>query len=267
MALKCPVCGAALVVGENSASCQAGHAFDRAASGYLNLLLAQNKHAKVPGDSRDMVLARRRFLDAGYYAPLRDALCQRISAYYPGLLLDAGCGEGYYTGAFADIAPCVIGVDLSKDAILRASKRDKKSQYCVASIFDLPVQDGAAQVVTSIFAPYSAEEFARVSSRAVIAVIPGARHLWGLKEVLYDKPYLNDEAGYTLPAFSLAGQTDVDFEIELAGEQEIFDLFSMTPYFWKTPRDSAARLKHLQTLKTPVSFRILCYEKTNSHAF
>ena len=92
--------------------------------------------------------------------------------------------------------------------------------------------------------------------------IPGARHLWGLKEVLYDKPYFNDETGYTLPAFSLADQMNVDFEIELQGEQAIFDLFSMTPYFWKTPRDSAARLKNLQRLKTPISFRILSYEKT-----
>lgn len=257
--LKCPVCGDVLNLNEKGAVCANAHQFDRAASGYLNLLLSQNKHAKEPGDSRDMVLARRRFLDAGYYKTLRDALCAKLKEINPSSILDAGSGEGYYTGEFSKIAD-TIGIDLSKDAILRASKRDKDGLYCVSSIFDLPVFDNSIDVVTSVFAPYSAEEFSRVTN-TVIAVIPGERHLWGLKETLYEKPYLNDEKGYDLPDFELCDTVSVDFEIEVFGTDAIFDLFSMTPYFWRTPKDAAEKLAKTEKLNTPVSFRILTYKK------
>ena len=260
VALKCPVCGEALTLMPKEASCPKGHRFDRAASGYLNLLLSQNKHTKAPGDSRDMVLSRRRFLDAGYYQPLREALVSRIKSYSPDTILDAGCGEGYYTSKMSEICK-TIGVDLSKDAVLRASKRDKEGIYCVASIFDLPVCDTSIDVITSVFAPYSAKEFARVARSAVIAVIPGSKHLFGLKELLYDIPYLNDEEGYALDGFALKSCDNVDFQISVYGNDAIFDLFSMTPYFWKTPRDAVERLKKVNTLKTDISFKILCYEK------
>lgn len=258
--LKCPVCGEVLFDLKTSIKCKNGHSFDRAASGYFNLHL--NKHSKTPGDSREMVLARRRFLDAGYYAPLRDKLLEIIKEKAPTSLVDAGCGEGYYTSEFSKICE-TLGVDLSKDAILKASKKDKLGTYCVASIFDIPVMDASADLVTSIFAPYSSDEFARVSN-AVLAVIPGERHLFGLKEILYDSPYLNDEEGYNLPEFTLRKTTEVDFEIAVEGEQAIFDLFSMTPYYWKTPRDAVERLKKVNSLKTDVLFRILYYKKNRS---
>ena len=123
--------------------------------------------------------------------------------------------------------------------------------------------DSSTDLITSIFAPYSSDEFGRISN-ALIAVIPGKRHLFGLKEILYDSPYLNDEEGYDLPNFTLCETTAVDFEITVDGEQAIFDLFSMTPYYWKTPRDAVERLKKVNTLKTEVSFRILYYKKNRS---
>ncbi|MBR5478839.1 MAG: methyltransferase domain-containing protein [Clostridia bacterium] len=257
--LKCPVCGGELNVTEKMAECALGHRFDRAASGYLNLLLSQNKYTKDPGDSRDMVLSRRRFLDAGYYAPLRTALVSKVKEISPETLLDAGAGEGYYTSEFSFMAE-TIGVDLSKDAVLRASKRDKQGLYCVSSIFDLPVFDNSIDVITSIFAPYSSNEFYRVAKR-VVAVIPGEKHLFGLKEMLYEKPYLNDEKGYDLPGFDLVSRDCVDFAINLNSNDEILDLFSMTPYFWRTPRDAVSKLGTLQKLVTPISFRILEYKK------
>lgn len=260
IALKCPVCGSPLSLYDNGAKCENNHSFDRASSGYLNLHL--NKNSKAPGDSRDMVLARRRFLEAGYYSPLRDKLCEIIREISPKSILDAGCGEGYYTSEFSKICE-TVGIDLSKDAILKASKKDKNATFCVASIFDIPVTDNAIDLLISVFAPYSSSEFARVAN-SVLAVIPGKRHLFGLKELLYDEPYLNDEEGYNLPDFELKNTYEVDFEITVDGEESIFDLFSMTPYYWKTPRDATERLKKTKTLQTEVSFRILHYEKNRS---
>lgn len=119
------------------------------------------------------------------------------------VFLDAGCGEGYYTNSFDAYFATGIGVDISKDAVKRASKAAKNIRYCAASIFNLPVFDGSIDVVTSVFAPYSAQEFNRVVSPGgyVFAVIPGKDHLWGLKEVLYENPYETTSADIRWMAF------------------------------------------------------------------
>ena len=51
-----------------------------------------------------MAAARRDFLSKGYYAPLLNALCREIGQRTGDapVLLDTGCGEGYYTRAIMD---------------------------------------------------------------------------------------------------------------------------------------------------------------------
>ena len=96
---RCPLCASPLEREENCWSCPAGHSFDRASSGYVHLLPANQKHSKDPGDDKAMVAARSTFLDKGYYAPLREALCCSVAEYavnFPTpVLIDSGCGEGY----------------------------------------------------------------------------------------------------------------------------------------------------------------------------
>lgn len=96
---KCPVCGSFMQHRGKSWSCAQGHNFDMAKSGYVNLLPVNRKHAKNPGDNAVMMRARKNFLDAGHYALLLQALEQAAVRYgrAGGVLLDAGCGEGYYT--------------------------------------------------------------------------------------------------------------------------------------------------------------------------
>ena len=95
--LICPVCGNGLVLAEHVYRCCAGHCFDEAKSGYVNLLPpAGTGHH---GDDRLMVRARTAFLNKGYYSPLREAAAEMSSRFCPdgGVIIDAGCGEGYYT--------------------------------------------------------------------------------------------------------------------------------------------------------------------------
>ena len=132
---RCPLCSAPLTRGERAYTCPAGHSFDRSAAGYVHLLPANRKHSQNPGDDKAMVAARSAFLDKGYYAPLREALCAlalRDTADLPApALLDSGCGEGYYTqGLFQALAqagrtPELAGVDISKFALRRAARRVK----------------------------------------------------------------------------------------------------------------------------------------------
>ena len=264
--LKCPVCGLELVEEERLFRCATGHSFDKASAGYVNLY-RPGCQGKVHGDSQEMVAARRRFLELQFFEPLRTALAGWIQDHVRNgaVLLDAGCGEGYYTNAVAPYFGRVVGVDLSKDAVRRAAKKGGGNTfYCVASIFDLPVLDEGVDMISSIFAPYAKEEFYRVLRPGgfVIAVVPGKEHLWGLKQVLYENPYENDESGYTLPGFSLVFQQKLCYHVTLPSSGAIQDLFHMTPYFWKTPRQAAERLGTLESLETPMSFVILAYQKT-----
>ena len=123
----CPVCREQLQREERSYRCSRGHSYDIAKEGYVNLLPANFRHSASPGDDREMVAARTKFLDGGWYEPLRDRLCE-LSERNSGagsVLLDAGCGEGYYTAALSDSISRrggqTLGVDLSKAAVRRAA--------------------------------------------------------------------------------------------------------------------------------------------------
>ena len=136
---SCPICGQALTREEGRYTCLAGHSFDTAKEGYVNLLPANRQHSKAPGDDGEMIAARSVFLGGGWYQPLQLKLCQLIqetSSPSP-VLLDVGCGEGYYTAAAAAVAARkggrTAGIDLSKAAVKRAAKRCREGEFAVAS--------------------------------------------------------------------------------------------------------------------------------------
>ena len=194
--LRCPLCAQPLDRQDTRYLCPRGHSFDRAAAGYVHLLPANKLHSKDPGDDKAMAAARNRFLSGGYYDPLRDALTRLALAYAPdrAQILDAGCGEGYYSAALfqallqAGKHPRMAGVDLSKHALRRAAKRQGSIEFAVASVYDLPVADQQIDLLVNCFSPLALEEFLRVLRPGGLYcyVVPGARHLWELKQVLKD---------------------------------------------------------------------------------
>lgn len=149
-----------------------------------------------------MAAARSVFLGKGYYAPLREALCA-LAVSMTGeapTVLDAGCGEGYYTGSIyralqdAGKAPQMAGTDISKFILRRAAKREKDIEFAVASSYRLPMAAGSADLIINCFSPMAAEEFRRVlrSGGGLLYVVPSEKHLWELKEILYHRPYINE---------------------------------------------------------------------------
>ena len=98
------------------------------------------------------------------------------------------------------------------------------------------------------------------SGGVLLYAVPTARHLYGMKEVLYDEPYENAEQQTEYSGFTLIGERTVTDTITVEGDQ-IRNLFAMTPYYWKTPRDGAARLAALPQLTTTIAFRFLVFEK------
>ena len=266
---SCPLCGGALARDARTCRCPAGHSFDIAREGYVNLLPANQRHSKAPGDDGSMAAARTRFLDGGWYAPLRDVLCALVEQYAPAgaALLDAGCGEGWYTRALGSViarkGARTAGVDLSKPAVKEAARRCPGAEFTVASVYHLPVADAAADVLVDCFAPLAAAEYARVlrPGGTFLYVVPGPRHLWELKEILYETPYENEEKREEYPGFRYLDVVPVEFRFTLPDRGCIRDLFSMTPYFWRTPPDRAARLETLEHLEVTGQFRVHVMER------
>lgn len=284
--LICPVCGYPLSVSSDgrSVGCFAvadlpksnrkTHLFDGGASGYLPL---SPRHSGG-GDSKEAVRARTAFLRHGYYARAAEALISLLQEFTPigGSVLDAGCGEGYYSNRIAQAGYPTLGVDLSKfavDAAAKAARAQRLAEgcsshtlYAVGSVFELPVREGAFDTVTNIFAPCAPVEYTRILKNRGHLMVAGAgeRHLFGLKQMVYDDPYLN-EPRRDLPGedsgLRLVDVRNVTFSITVEGQEHIQALFSMTPYYWRTSPDGHNRLRTAERLETEVSFDFHIYEK------
>ena len=265
----CPICSAPLTRGEHAYTCPNGHSYDIAREGYVHLLPPNHMHSKAPGDDKAMVAARNRFLSAGYYAPLRDALSQ-LALRYAGeraVLLDSGCGEGYYTAGVAGALRqsgrevTAAGVDISKFALRYAARRDRESEFAVGSAYRLPAADSCAGLLLNCFSPLAAEEFHRVlaADGVFFYVVPAPDHLWEMKEVLYETPYPNPDENTCYDGFRFLEMVPVRTSLPLAGPA-LMDLFGMTPYAWKTPRDGVERLRSLSSLDVRASFRIHVFQ-------
>ena len=269
---NCPVCGEPLHREEKAFRCPNNHSYDLAKEGYVYLLPPNKKHSADPGDSRQMVAARRRFLESGCYQIFSDCLntllLQQLQSQSP-VILDAGCGEGYYTGRLRNVLlkngvePQQYGIDISKSAVRAAAKRYHEISFAVGSLFHIPVLSGTVDAVMDVFAPIVHTEFFRVlrPGGLLIFAVPSPRHLYGLKEILYDEPYENEHKDTEYPGFDFINRVPVRGNITLNGTQEIEDLFAMTPYFRKTPREGCERLAHTKTLHTEIGFDFLLYRK------
>src|SRR5690606_29891455 len=174
----------------------AGHSFDTARQGYIHLLPVQNKRSLDPGDSKAMVAARRRFLAAGYYQPIAAAVNRAVLADTLDdeqiSCLDAGCGEGYYLRQLAMAerggrALALVGLDISKWAVLAAAKQDRQPSWLVASNANLPLQSQSLDRVLCLFGFPVHGEFARVLKPAgeLLQVDAGTDHLRELRNVIY----------------------------------------------------------------------------------
>ena len=260
---RCPICQNPLVRDRMRLVCERGHSYDIAAKGQVNLLRA---FGSSHGDNADMVKARRAFLSRGAYAPMRQAVVDALKGYLPngGVLLDSGCGEGYYTEAFARVEGLsVFGIDISPKAAAFCAKKNCCAGVAVASAYDLPIGDGTCDAITNIFSPFCREEFHRVlkSGGIVIDVIPAERHLYELKAAIYDTPYENRVKPTELEGFSFLEKREVTTVFTLSSQEEIHDLVLMTPYFYRTGKAGHERLASLDSMEVTASFYLLIYRK------
>ena len=270
-AWRCPVCRSLLSLSGDRRvwSCDAGHDFDVAREGYVNLLLAGQHRSRRPGDSPEMVRARRRFLATGHYDALSEAVAaaaaDAIGTTQSAVLLDVGCGEGHHTRALQ--ADVVLGIDVSKVAVASAARAHPAGRYAVASGADVPLADASVDAAVVVFGPAVPGELARVvrPGGAVVAAHPGPSHLQELRALVYPEPHPH-EVKPPLRGSARFEQLDaaaVCFPVEVADRDILSDLFTMTPYRWHAPPDMDRRLDEAtaRPFTTVADVRVTSYRR------
>ena len=264
--LICPVCAGRLTALEKSFVCNKNHSFDIARQGYVNLLPVQNKHSLNPGDTKAMLLARREFLSSGKYSPIccdvADAVNRHKKISTP-VLADVGCGEGYYTVRLAELCDAFCaGIDISKDGVRAACSLSRDILWLVSTASKLPFQDESVDVVTAMFSLLMPEEYSRVLKKGgcVIEVTVGSRHLYQLKEIIYDEVFQQDK--HPAPVNGSLKEvecTEHSYNINLDNSQ-LKALLLMTPHFWRIRRERREMLENTQSLELTVHYfvRVLC---------
>ncbi|MFV0575688.1 MAG: 23S rRNA (guanine(745)-N(1))-methyltransferase [Vibrio sp.] len=276
MTYQCPLCQQPLTQSQQTYRCENNHQFDCAKEGYVNLMPVQHKRSKQPGDNAEMMQARRRFLASEQYHPMRQKVAEFCVKHLENTnhqLLDIGCGEGYYTQYFSEQllaqntqAKC-YGLDISKVAIRYAAKRytSDAMQFCVASSQRLPFSDNSLNAVVRIYAPCEHTELNRVltDQGVIITVTPAARHLYQLREQVYQDVRLHDEAAENIAGFELVEEEKLHYDMVMNGEQAL-DLLQMTPFAWKASVEMKEELKSASEFKCEADFMVRVYQKSKA---
>ncbi|MFD2229762.1 putative RNA methyltransferase [Alkalimarinus sediminis] len=287
--LICPVCSLSLTRANKQFICDNNHQFDVAKQGYVNLLQPQHKKSKQPGDSPEMVEARYRFLDKGYYGAISDQLNQlllqdlsaKITTNPCYRVTDAGSGEGYYTQRLEHFltshAPStesnpsaqkieIIGFDIAQKAVKASCRRSKSIQWVTATSSHIPVADHSQDAVLSLFSRIVPEEFSRILKQDGVLYVAstGPNHLIELRRQLYQDV---KQVAYN-PTSTLAGSfipldqhlsSHIHYQVDIDNTQAINDLLLMTPHYWRATEDAKESLQRLDSLSVTIDIMLTGY--------
>ncbi len=275
--LICPLCASPLSQNERSLHCggEKVHCYDMAASGYVNLLPPGKMNNAKTGDGKEMLRARVNFLSGGYYDIISNTVAKIILENIPKdkiTVLDAGCGEGYHLCNIASKLSQskkvrAIGIDASKHGADMGAKtaRFKKvpAFFAAGNIFSMPVAESSCDAVVSMFAPIPAEEASRVlcDDGVLVVVASGVRHLWEMRSIIYDEPRENTKGIKCPEGFSLCGEEIVSTKVQLPDNETIMNLFTMTPFYHRCPKDGRERLEKTNELEITVEAVIQVFKK------
>ncbi len=265
----CPLCKEEFERDNKKFVCNKNHSFDMAKQGYLNLHI--KRKSKNPGDDKNMVIARRDFLNRGFYQEISQGINDLLLKYMkPKMtLLDIGCGEGYYTKKAYDrlgregVEVDFYGLDISKEAVLQGAKSYKGINWLVASASEMPFKERTFDVEIAMFTKIFGNEYARVLKEdgILIIVTPNRNHLLDIKEVVYDKVKFESYNPITdlEGKFEHLEHINIDYKKTVVGKENIMNLFNMTPYRWRSPREGVERLENLNLLEIRVDINIDVY--------
>ncbi|MGL5049040.1 MAG: methyltransferase domain-containing protein [Fusobacteriaceae bacterium] len=274
--LICPICKEKLMKEEKRYICKNNHTFDVSRYGHSNLLLSNQKNSKLPGDNKEMVLSRKNFLEKDYYKGIsekvNEVILEELQEKNEVNILDIGCGEGYYTENLRkkmeekNKKNRILGIDISKEAIISASKSYKNIEWVVASATNIPVEGESLDIILCMFAKIDPEEKMRTLKKGgkLIVVSTGENHLIEMKETVYEsvrKEFYLPAEDETLKIFNHKKTVNFSYQTELLEKESIINLFNMTPYRWRSPQNGVEKLFALDKLGITLEVNIDIFEK------
>jgi len=262
----CPICQSPLMqhLPSKGYYCKKKHHFDMAKEGYLNLLPVQHKKSKEPGDSRAMMRSRRNFLEAEYYLPMAKAIAALIdknkTESSPMHILDMGCGEGYYSRQLESFCENsedldLHGIDIAKNAIFAAAKKQDNARFIVASNKQLPYADNFFDLLLRVYAPSNDDEVKRILKLEglLLTVTPGPRHLWQLKEFIYKKVNEHDITVELPEGFKEIESQRISYSIK-PDQDNRMALLQMTPFAWRAKAEMLNTIQKATGLEIETDF-------------
>jgi len=266
---KCPVCSGHLSRVINTYVCAKNHSFDLSKEGYVNLLLSNQKNSLNPGDSQEMIQARRGFLEKGFYdfiaKKLTDTIKKNVDLKKPLSIIDIGCGEGYYLNKIMlKIPGQACGVDISKSAIQKAAKKYPEITWAIATSFHLPITEKTQNLIINTFSPLCFEEFIRIAEDKgkLICVMPASEHLLEVKKIMYDKIKPTEDFSEKLkdfPELHLVETVHTSKKLTLEKE-DLKNLFMMTPIYWNASPTARKTLDELDSFEVTLAVNIVTIE-------
>lgn len=265
--LICPVCGEPLLQQGGSLVCSERHTYDIARQGYVNLLPVQQKHSISPGDTAEMLAARRNFLGGGHYTQICRDVITAIRAHSGNnpTIVDIGCGEGYYTAHFLNEFPqsAIIGADVSKAAVKMACSRTKSINWIVATASHMPIMDNSVDIITAMFSLVCEEEFARIlhDGGSVIEVTAGTNHLIELKQIIYDNVFEQHKHPKAPQGFLHEVSCELhSFKMTL-DNLSLINLLNMTPHTLRIKPENRTRLASTPSLELTAEYFVRVLQK------
>ncbi len=208
--------------------------------------------------------ARRNFLEAGFYQPVAQALANIIDQHQPATppmhILDMGCGEGYYTRQIEALSQYsenldLHGIDIAKNAIFAAAKKQATARFIVASSKSMPYADHYFDLLLKVYAPANDQEIIRLLKPGglLLIVTPGPRHLWQLKEFIYKEAKQHEVEVPLPPGFSQIENQRISYTIQ-PGQEQRMALLQMTPFAWRASGEIANNIQRSNELEIETDF-------------
>lgn len=264
--LACPKCRKELRLVGPSYRCDQRHTYDLSKTKYINLLLNPDKATNNPGDSKESLIARKAFLNKGYYDIISDTVNDYIADHTTGPLniLDLGCGEGYYTKRMKEQLGddnTYYGLDISKEAINMATKYTKDICWIVGNSKNIPVLDHSMDVICALFTVVNKDELKRCLKKDgfIIHVTANPRHLIEIKELIYDEIKIKSDEYIRLP-FNVKDSFNVIKKISIQSHEDSLNLLKMTPHYYHIKKEKRSVLDTLESMDITIDIKVTVYE-------
>ena len=263
--LACPKCHQQLHLENKTLKCENNHCYDISKRGYINLLLNPDKATNNPGDSKESLVARKAYLNKGYYDPILNQVITCIDEFKHQddlSILDLGCGEGYYTQGLkkhfenSDI----YGLDISKIAIDMATRYRKDITWLVGNSKNIPILDHRLDFICALFTVVNQDELKRTLKEDgyIIHVTANNQHLIEIKELIYDEIKVKSDK-YIRLDFNQVKSYDFKEKVHISNREDALNLLMMTPHYYHIKKEKRGVLDTLQGLDITIDIKVTVY--------